>query len=63
MPQLSVVMPVYNAERTLVQALDSVLQQSLQDIELICVDDGSTDASLDILNEYAARDARAIWTP
>lgn len=57
-PKLSVVMPVHNAASFVSRALDSVLGQSLEDLELICVDDGSTDGSLDILKSYAAKDAR-----
>ncbi len=56
--KLSIVIPVYNAENYLHQCLDSVLTQSLQDIEVICVDDGSTDRSLEILREYEERDVR-----
>lgn len=55
---LSVIIPVYNAERTLREALDSVLGQSLRNIEVLCVDDGSTDSSRDIVREYAEKDAR-----
>lgn len=51
-------MPVYNCEKYLVQCLDSVISQSLTDIEIICVDDGSTDGSAAILEEYAGRDER-----
>ena len=51
-------MPVYNAEATLAEAVDSVLSQSLQDLELVCVDDGSTDGSAEILAGYEARDPR-----
>jgi glycosyltransferase involved in cell wall biosynthesis len=58
MPKISVIIPVYNTEKYLPQCLDSVLKQSLQDIEVICVDDGSTDASLTILREYAKKDNR-----
>ncbi len=61
MPQVSVVIPVYNSERYLSECLDSILNQTLQDIEVICVDDGSTDQSLEILNSYARADAR-IYT-
>lgn len=56
--KVSVIIPVYNAERYLAQCLDSVLRQSLQELEVICVDDGSTDRSLDILHKYAQQDAR-----
>ena len=56
--RLSVVIPVYNAERYLCRCLDSVLAQTLHDIEVICIDDGSTDGSAAILAEYAAKDAR-----
>ncbi|MCD8142272.1 MAG: glycosyltransferase [Clostridiales bacterium] len=57
-PKLSVIIPVYNAARYLRQTLDSVLNQSLRDIEVICVDDGSTDESPVILQEYAKKDSR-----
>lgn len=55
---VSVIVPVYNAEKYLRECLDSVVDQSLREIEIICVDDGSTDASPAILAEYAARDPR-----
>jgi glycosyltransferase involved in cell wall biosynthesis len=58
MPKVSVVIPVYNAERYLREALESVLAQTLGDIEVICVDDGSTDGSPQILAGFAARDPR-----
>ena len=58
MAQVSVVIPVYNIEAHLRQCLDSVAGQTLEDIEVICVDDGSTDASPAILAEYAAKDGR-----
>ena len=58
MAQVSVVIPVYNIEQHLRQCLDSVVAQTLDDLEIICVDDGSTDTSLQILEEYAARDNR-----
>lgn len=51
-------MPVYNARDFLAPAIDSVLGQTLKDIELICIDDGSTDGSLDILKEYQTADQR-----
>ena len=55
---VSVIIPVYNIEPHLNQCLRSVVGQSLSEIEIICVDDGSTDRSPDILEEYAARDSR-----
>ena len=55
---ISVVMPVYNAERFVRFVLDSVMQQTYSDWECVCVDDGSTDGSGAILDEYAAKDAR-----
>ena len=55
---VSVVMPVYNGEGYLRECLDSVCAQTLRDIEIICVDDGSSDGSLAILDEYAAADPR-----
>lgn len=58
MPKVSVIIPVYNVEKYLRKCLDSVVNQTLKDIEIICVDDGSTDSSLEILKEYAAKDER-----
>ena len=57
-PVVSVLIPVFNAEKFLVPALDSVLGQSLHKIEIICADDGSTDGSAAILAAYAAKDSR-----
>ena len=57
-PLVSVIISVYNTSKYLRQCLDSVVAQTLRDIEIICVDDGSTDDSLDILREYATRDNR-----
>lgn len=58
MVKVSVIIPVYNVEAYLRQCLDSVVNQTLRDIEIICVDDGSTDGSAAILAEYAAKDPR-----
>ena len=58
MPKVSVIIPVYNVEPYLRKCLDSVVNQTLRDIEIICVDDGSTDGSAAILSEYAAKDPR-----
>jgi len=59
-PLVSVIVPVYNVEKYLEQCLDSIINQTLKDIEIICVDDGSTDGSLDILNGYKEKDDRII---
>ncbi len=58
MPKVSVIIPVYNVEQYLRECLDSVINQTLKDIEIICVNDGSTDSSLEILEEYAQKDSR-----
>lgn len=58
MPKVSIIMPVYNVETYLRESLDSVINQTLKDIEIICVNDGSTDSSLEILEEYANKDKR-----
>ncbi|MCL2493469.1 MAG: glycosyltransferase [Clostridiales bacterium] len=55
---ISVIVPVYNAKRTLARCLDSLLAQSFAAIGILCVDDGSTDGSDRILKDYAARDPR-----
>lgn len=57
-PKVSVIIPVYNVAEYLRECLDSVINQTLKEIEIICVDDGSTDNSLEILKEYAAKDKR-----
>ena len=57
-PFLSVVVPVYNVHEYLEECLDSVLQQSFKDFEVLLVNDGSTDGSLDLLEEVASRDSR-----
>lgn len=58
--KVSVIIPVYNVEKYLRQCLDSVAAQTLKDIEVICVDDGSTDSSFEIVKEYAEKDSRFI---
>ena len=59
-PKVSVVLPIYNAEPYLRECLDSVVNQTLKEIEIICVNDGSTDNSLDIIKEYANKDNRIV---
>ena len=58
MVKVSVVIPIYNVEDYLEDCLDSIVNQTLTDIEIICVNDGSKDNSLEILNEYAKKDDR-----
>lgn len=58
--KVSVIIPVYNVEKYLPACLDSVLGQTLREIEVICVNDGSTDKSPEILQEYAKKDSRII---
>ena len=58
MPKVSVLVAVYNSSRYLTQCLDSLLSQTLRDIEVICIDDASTDDSYEILTSYASRDSR-----
>lgn len=56
--KISIIVPVYNVEKYLRQCLDSLINQTLKDIEIICVNDDSPDNSIDILNEYAEKDSR-----
>ena len=56
--KVSVIMPIYNTEKYLVQCLESVINQTLKEIEIVCVNDGSTDGSLEILSKYQKKDKR-----
>jgi glycosyltransferase involved in cell wall biosynthesis len=58
MPKVSVIVPIYNVENYLRECLESIVNQTLEDIEIICVNDGSTDSSLSIIEEYASKDRR-----
>lgn len=58
MVKVSVIVPVYNVEKYLPACLDSLINQTLKDIEIICINDGSKDGSLDILQNYAQKDKR-----
>lgn len=60
MIKISVIIPVYNVEKYLRECLDSIVRQTLKEIEIICVNDGSTDGSLHILEEYAHKDSRIV---
>ena len=57
---ISIIVPVYNVEAYLPQCLDSLIHQTYQDLEIICVNDGSTDRSLEILKQYADKDKRIM---
>ena len=57
-PKVSILVPVYNVEKYLRECLDSIVNQTLQDIQIICLNDGSTDHSLEIIEEYAKNDRR-----
>lgn len=57
-PKISVIIPVYNSEKYLNKCISSILKQTFKDIEIICVDDYSSDASLKILKEFAKQDSR-----
>lgn len=60
MPSISVIVPVYNTATWLPRCLESLCAQSCGDMEIICIDDGSTDGSTAIIHEYAARDKRLL---
>lgn len=57
-PVVSIIVPVYNTLPYLGTCMDSLLSQTLEDIEVICIDDGSTDGSSDLLDEYSSKDSR-----
>ena len=58
MPEISVIIPVYNAEKYIARCLDALIQQTFRDIEVICIDDGSPDNCPQILDDYANKDSR-----
>ena len=60
MSKVSIIMPVYNAERYLREAIDSVLRQIYTDFELLLINDRSTDHSQEICEEYAQKDSRIV---
>lgn len=60
MPKVSIIIPVYNASQYLAECLDSIIAQTFEDIEIICINDGSTDDSLEILKQYQIKDARIL---
>lgn len=58
MPAISVIVPVYNTQKFLEKCLESIINQTFKDIEIICINDGSTDNSMSILNDYSEKDSR-----
>ncbi len=60
MPKVSVIIPIYNTEKYLSQCLESICSQTLKEIEIICINDGSTDSSSEILKNFASKDSRII---
>ena len=57
-PLISIVVPVYNVEKYVCECLDSILRQKFDDYEIVCIDDGSKDGSLDLLRQYESKDKR-----
>ena len=60
MVKISVIVPVYNAEQYIRKCLDSIITQTYQNLEIICINDGSQDNTAEILNEYAKADSRIV---
>ena len=60
MYKVSIILPIYNVSQYLRECLDSVVRQTLREIEILCVNDGSTDDSLEIIQEYAAKERRKV---
>lgn len=59
-PEISIIIPIYNCEKYLSRCLDSIINQTFTNIEIICINDGSTDSSLKILQDYKTKDPRII---
>ena len=59
-PEISIIIPIYNCEKYLSRCLDSIINQTFTNIEIICINDGSTDSSLKILQNYKTKDPRII---
>lgn len=59
-PLISIIIPVYNTEKYIEECINSLLNQSLKEIEIICINDGSTDNSLNLLKDFEQKDPRII---
>ena len=55
---ISIIIPIYNAEKSIKECIESIISQTYKNIEIICINDGSTDNSLNIIEEYANKDKR-----
>ncbi|MBM6860989.1 glycosyltransferase family 2 protein, partial [Clostridium saudiense] len=60
MPKISVIVPAYNTEKYIGRCIESILNQSYKELELIIINDGSTDSSAEIIKKYAKKDSRII---
>ncbi len=60
MIKVSIIIPIYNAEEYLVQCIKSVFLQTLKDLEIICIDDGSVDNSVEIIQKFQLKDERIV---
>lgn len=61
-PRITIIVAVFNAEKTLQRCIDSLIGQTLQDLEILLIDDGSSDSSASICDEYAQKDSRIrVW--
>ena len=58
---ISIIVPVYNQEKYLPRCLDSILNQTYKNLEIVCIDDKSTDASAEIIKRYADKDSRVVY--
>lgn len=60
-PLISIIVPVYNQEKYLARCLNSILNQTYKNLEVICIDDKSTDSTADIINQYKIKDSRVVY--
>ena len=60
MSKVSVIVPIYNSEKTINRCVESIINQTYKDIEILLINDGSIDNTLNILNDYANKDKRIV---